>query len=85
MMEKFHYTLPDGHKITLPKMENVPLGIVRKTRRLTQADQVFTMLEEFLPESDLEHMDKMDRAGFQDLMEAWKGEAEVDLGESSAS
>jgi len=84
-MEKFHYTLPDGHKIVLPKMENVPLGIIRKTRRLTQADQVFTMLEMLLPESDLEHTDEMDRGSFNDLMKAWKDSSETDLGESSAS
>lgn len=85
MMEKFHHTLPDGHKIVLPKMENLPLGIARKTRKLTQADQVFTMLEMLLPEADLEHLDEMDRAGFEELMTAWKGASEIGLGESSAS
>lgn len=85
MMEQFHHTLPDGHRITLPRMENVSVGVVRKTRRLAQADQVFTMLEELLPESDLEHVDKLGRAEFDALMKAWKDSSQVDLGESSAS
>lgn len=84
-MEKFHYTLPDGHKITLPKMENMPMGVIRKTRKLSQADQVFTMLEMILPESDMEHTDTMVRGEFNDLMTAWKAESETELGESSAS
>lgn len=85
MMEKFHYTLPDGHEITLPKFENVPMGVIRKTRKLGSADQVFTLLETLLPEPDLEHVDGLDRAGFEKLMLAWRGASEVDLGESSAS
>ena len=85
MMEKFHYTLPDGHEITLPRFENVPMGVIRKTRKLAQADQVFTMIEEFLGEDDLEHLDKLDRSGFEQLMNAWKDNSTIDLGESSAS
>lgn len=85
MMEKFHYTLPDGHEIVLPKLENVPLGVVRKTRRLTQTDQVFTMLEELLPEAELEHVDLLDRAQFEQMFTAWKDASTVELGESSAS
>lgn len=85
MMEKFHYTLPDGHKIVLPRMENLGMGVIRKTRKLEQADQVFTMLEMLLPESDLEHMDEMGRNDFNELMKAWKDTSEVALGESSAS
>lgn len=84
-MEKFHHTLPDGHKITLPKFENVPMGILRKTRKLTPADQVFTLLEEYLSEDDLTHLDKLTRDDFQELQEAWKKNSAVTPGESSAS
>jgi len=84
-MEKFHHTLPDGHELVLPKMENVPLGVIRKTRRLERTDQIFTLLEELLPEADLEHVDKLDRGGFEALMTAWKGASTVDLGEAGAS
>ena len=82
-MEKFHYTLPDGYQITLPKMEDIEAGVMRKTRKLNQADQVFTMLEKFLTEDELEqHVDKLTRAGLNDLMEAWRKESNLGVGES---
>lgn len=84
-MEKFRYKLPDGHTITLPKLENVPLGIVRKTRKLEQGDMVFTMLEMLIPEESLEHLDSFDRSVLDGLMTAWKESSEASLGESSAS
>lgn len=84
-MEKFHYKLPDGHEIVLPKMENVKTGIMRKTRKLAPLDQVFTMLEALLTEEDLAHTDDMDREEFNDLMEAWRADSSVSVGESSAS
>jgi len=85
MMEKFHYKLPDGHELELPRFENVPMGVIRRTRKLTQTDQVFTLLESLLSEDDLVHVDELDRAGFEQLMVAWRGASELDLGESSAS
>ncbi|MGK9222070.1 MULTISPECIES: hypothetical protein [unclassified Microbacterium] len=85
MMEKFHHTLPDGHELTLPRFENVPVGTIRRTRRLPEVDQVFTILEELIPESDLEHIDKLDRAEFNAFVKAWREGSEIGLGESSAS
>lgn len=86
MMEKFHHTLPDGHEIVLPRFENVPMGVIRKTRKLGQADQVFTLLELLLPEEEIEgHLDNLDRDQFNELMTAWKGASELGLGESTAS
>jgi hypothetical protein len=84
-MEKFHYTLPDGHELVLPKFENVPMGHIRKIRKLDETDQVFTLLESLLDEDELEHVDTLDRPAFQKLMEAWREESDVDLGESRAS
>lgn len=84
-MEKFHHTLPDGYELVLPKFENVPMGLIRKTRRLDKVDQVFTLLEELATEQDLEHLDTLARAGFQALMKDWQASSEVTPGESSAS
>lgn len=85
MMEKFHHTLPDGHELALPRFENVPVGVIRKTRRLDQADQVFTILEEIMTPADLEHLDKLDRTEFNDLVKAWREGSAIQPGESSAS
>lgn len=83
--EKFHYTLPDKYKLVLPKLENLPLGVARKTRKLEKADQFFTMLEMLVSDTALEHIDKLDQTQFGELMEAWEAASNVSAGESSAS
>lgn len=85
MMEKFRHTLPDGHVIVLPRFENVPVGVIRKTRKLAPVDQAFTILENLLSEEDLEHVDKLDREQFNALSQEWRDSSEIGLGESSAS
>jgi len=85
MTEKFHHQLPDGHEVVLPRFENLPLGIIRKTRKLDRTDQVFTMLELLLPEADLEHFDALTAPEFEAFMTAWKNNSSIDLGKSSAS
>lgn len=84
-MEKFHYQLPGGHELTLPRMENLSVGLVRSTRRLSEADQIFTMLEALLPESDLVHVDELTGDQFKAFIGAWRDGSSVGLGESSAS
>lgn len=86
MLEKFHYTLPDGYNLELPRFENIPAGIIRKTRRMNPADQAFTLLEEFLPENILaEHVDPMPRGDFEAMLSAWQSGSGITPGESSAS
>lgn len=85
MMEKFHYTLPDGYEVVVPQFGNIKLGIIRKTRKLPQADQMFTLLESICTEEDLEHLDDLDRDQFNDFSTAWRDASGVGLGESSAS
>lgn len=84
-LEKFHHTLSDGYEIVLPKFENVKVGIIRRTRRLSQVDQVFTILEELLPEEAFEHLDELDREEFNELAKAWQASSAVTPGESPAS
>jgi hypothetical protein len=85
MMEKFHHTLPDGYEIVLPHFNNIKLGIIRATRKLPQADQMFTLLESICTEEDLEHLDDLDRGQFNEFSVAWRDASGVGLGESSAS
>lgn len=85
MLEKFHHTLPDGHELRLPRFENVPVGVIRKTRRLPEADQVFTILELIMSEEDIEHLDKLDKTEFNKVIGAWREGSSVGVGESSAS
>lgn len=85
MMEKFHHTLPDGHQLTLPKFEHLSAGLIRKTRRMEQVDQVFTVLEELLSEADLAHVDALSKSEFNEFVQLWQKDSGIQLGESSAS
>ena len=85
MMEKFHHTLPDGYQIEAPRFENVPVGVIRKTRRLGDLDQAFTILEELLTAEDLEHLDVLSREEFNVFVKAWRDGSAVGPGESGAS
>ncbi|OOB90289.1 hypothetical protein [Rathayibacter sp. VKM Ac-2630] len=85
MMEKFHHTLPDGFELVLPRFENVSIGTIRKTRKLSGLDQTFTLLESVMTDEQLEHLDELDKTQFNDLMMAWKDGSDIDLGESTAS
>lgn len=85
MNEKFHYTLSDGHELVLPKFEDISVGVVRKIRKLGQADQIFTLIEHYLDEADLVHFDAMQRSELEEFAEAWRKGSAVSPGESSAS
>jgi hypothetical protein len=84
-MEKFHYKLPDGYEVVLPHFNEIKMKVIRATRKLPQADQVFTLLESFLSEEDLAHIDELTREEFTDFQVAWSKESGVGLGESSGS
>jgi len=84
-LERFHQTLPDGYSLTLPRFEDIPIGLIRRTRHATPTDQVFTLLEALAPADAWEHLDQLNRGAFDTLMKAWKDDSETDLGESTAS
>ena len=77
----------NGVTITLPSMKHLPSGVARKIRKLDEADQFFTMLEELLGESSeqLAEIDKLDGQELEALIVEWNEASEVSLGESSAS
>lgn len=85
MMEKFTYITESGEKLVLPRFENIPFGVIRGLRKLSEAEQFFGLLEKVLAESDLEILDKMTQGQVYKLMDAWQANSGVDLGESSGS
>lgn len=84
-LEKFHYTLPDGSKLELPKFKHLPTGLVRRTRYLDAVSQILTYLEEVLTPNELESVDAMTVEEFGELAGAWQKDSKVTAGESSAS
>ncbi|MBW3663575.1 MAG: hypothetical protein KY469_10790 [Actinobacteria bacterium] len=82
--EQFHHRLDDGREIVLPHMRNIKAGLIRKVRRLSEADQTFTILEAVADDDVLAIIDDLKGHQLEELMEAWE-KASVSLGESSAS
>lgn len=78
MSDKFEYEI-DGAIIRLPQMSKLPVRVLRKVRKLDQADQMFTLLEELLTEDELSMVDELDSVGLEDLMRAWNSDAGIDL------
>lgn len=81
--EKFHWQSPSGVEITLPRMDQISAGILRRHRKENEIDFMFSLLEET---SDTETLAKLDDLSFSDLnalSEKWQ--ATITVGESSGS
>lgn len=83
--EKYHHTLPDGQKITLPKYKHIPAGLARKARKEPAGDQIWTFLEALCSEDDLAKLDALSLEEFAELAAEWQKDSRVSQGESSAS
>ena len=83
-LEKFHHKV--GTKtITLPKFQNIPFGVLRKLRRESETEQFFGVLEQVADEKTLAVIDTLTQPQVQALVEAWRKDSSVEVGESSAS
>ena len=82
-LEKFHYTTESNKKITLPKFDALPFGVVRRIRNADDTEQFFLLLEEAADERSLKVIDDMPMPEIADLVEAWQKDAGVSVGESS--
>lgn len=83
--EKFHYTLPAGDEIVLPKYKFLKAGLIRKIRRMSPVDQVFTALEAVADDTTLALIDDLDQEECNALIAAWQSDSGVTQGESKAS
>ena len=77
----FEYTY-DGKKITLPLMNKLKFGVIRKLRKLEDTEQMFQMIELVADEKSLAVIDERDQDEIGKFMEAWNEASDVDLGES---
>lgn len=82
MMEQFHYPLPDGSEIVVPKYKHVPAGIARKARNQHVGNQIWTFLEELLTPAQLEPLDALTVEQFGEFAQAWQKDSTVTPGES---
>jgi len=83
-LEKFHYKV--GTKtITVTKLKNLPIGVSRKLRNASDADQTFGMIEAAADEKNLALVDDLTQEQYAEFQKAWAVDSGIDLGESSAS
>jgi len=82
--EPFTYETPHG-TLTVPSLSKMPMGLIRKTRKLPAAEQMFTILESIVPPEAMEIVDQMTAVEFADFQDAWQQHSGVDAGESPAS
>lgn len=79
--ERFHYTIGDG-SVDLPPFSQMPVGIIRKTRKITdEGDKFFTILESICTEADLALIDTLTSVELASFMEAWTAHSGVGLPE----
>lgn len=64
-------------KIELPDFKDLPIGLVRKSRKLPEEEQTWFILEELLDEKTLAHVDTMSVSQFQELMTGWTQGAQL--------
>lgn len=92
--EQFHYTIPGDKrgtgrdkKISLPRFEHIPFGVMRKITAATQEEQIFTLFNELasmgkISASDMAAIDELQVADIGALVEAWQKDATTSLPES---
>lgn len=73
-----------GKKVTLPPFKDIPVGVLRKSRKATdEMDRAFTIFEELLSERDLAVLDSLSVTRLGEIVAEWSEGAGV--GESSES
>lgn len=82
--EQFHYT-HKGQEIVLPPLRSLKAGLLRKVRRLSADDQLFTILEETVDDDTLAVIDDMDAEQLGEFFDGWQKHSGINLGESTAS
>lgn len=81
--EKFHWTTPGGVEITLPHMDKIKAGIIRRHRKEEPVDFIFSVLEEVGDDAEIAKVDELDTSDLNTLFEKWQAGASV--GESQRS
>lgn len=81
----FTYEFVSGEKITLPRFKSVmTFGRARTLRKLGEAEQMFTLIEEICDDDMLAALDAMEPDETTAFFEAWQADSGVTAGESSA-
>jgi len=82
----FTYTTKSGARLVLPRFDAVvTFGRARKLRKLSETEQVFTLVEDVCDDAALAVLDEMPASEVSDFFEAWQNDSGASLGESTSS
>lgn len=79
--EQFSFTTAAGKVIVVPSFSKVKFGIIRKIRRQSVADQMFSLVEELCDDDTLALLDDLEQDEAQKFVEQWGEFSGVTLGE----
>ena len=78
-LDPFTFT-HDGVEHTIPSFGSCPAGVIRKTRHMHEAEQLFAILEALVvDEAALDAIDSMVGPEFSGFVQDWQRAAGVDL------
>lgn len=84
--EKFHFKTSTGKTITLPRYKNVPIGVIRKIRKVDDNfEAAFVLIELISDAKTLEMVESLGAEEFEQFSTAWQEDSQVSMGESEAS
>lgn len=81
-LEKFHYPATDDpNAIVIPRIDQLPAGIIRKNRGLNEDEQAWALVEAAADAKNLTRIDKLTIREFADFMQKWQASGEITPGE----
>jgi len=81
-MSDFTWTSPDGKSVTLPSLNSVPGGVLRRHRKLEELDFLFSVLEDVATDEQIEAVDAVGLGDLNNLFAAWQKDATVSVPQS---
>lgn len=81
-MYDFTWTSPDGKQVTLPSLNSVPGGVLRKHRKLDELDFLFSVLEDVATDEQIAAVDEVGLGDLNEMFAAWQKNATVSVPQS---
>ena len=82
---RFHFNLPDGTAVSMPKAKYLTMGQIEHLSQNTGDIQLTDLLDLFDEPEAAVAVRTLDHEQLQALMEAWQADSGLTMGESSAS
>lgn len=78
----FEFKTEAGETVEIRKFSSLPGKAFRTVRKLDQADQMFTILEDYASKEALSVLDELPMNEFNQFVQAWQADSGVSVGKS---